>query len=160
MLLKSDLPFTFLMPANMYGPGDNFDLEDSHVIPAMIRKMIEAEDSVTLWGDGSVTREFLYVDDCVRAIMKAIEKQETRCAVNVGGGYETRIANLAYLIADATGFEGKIIWDKNKPNGQQRRYLDVSRARSMLGFQPETALTDGLRKTVEWYRGAECTLSA
>ena len=145
----------FLLPVNLYGPGDNFDLEASHVIPAMIRKFAEAKESgkkeVVLWGDGSPTREFLYVEDCAEGILLATEKYDKPEPVNLGSGKEIRIRDLAGLIKGLVGFNGKIIWDKSKPNGQPRRRLDVSRAKREFGFSAKTGFEPGLKKTVEWY---------
>ena len=146
-----------LMPTNLYGPGDNFDLETSHVIPALIRKMIEAQeagrDHVVLWGDGSATREFLYVKDAVEGITLAAERYNGGEPVNLGSGTEISIRNLAELITELVGFEGELRWDTSKPNGQPRRCLDVSRAESEFGFRAQTAFRDGLRDTIAWYRG-------
>ena len=142
----------YLLPANLYGPGDNFDLETSHVIPALIRKMVESRREVVLWGDGSPSREFLYVDDCVEGLVLAAERYEGADAVNLGTGVETTIRDLAETIADITGFEGEIVWDTSMPNGQPRRSLDASRAEELFGFRARTALRDGLVRTVEWYR--------
>jgi len=144
----------FLLPVNLYGPGDNFDLESSHVIPAMIRKMIAARDAgemVTLWGDGSPTREFLYVGDCARAIVLAAEKFDGPEPVNLGAGWEISIKDLAELIAAAVGYEGEIVWDTSKPNGQPRRKLDVSRAKERFGFEAEVSFEEGIKRTVEWW---------
>jgi GDP-L-fucose synthase len=145
----------YLLPVNLYGPGDNFDLESSHVIPAMIRKCVEAKErgkkEVTLWGDGTPTREFLYVEDCAEGVLLAAEKYEKPDPVNLGSGNEISIRDLAELIMELTGFEGKIIWDKTKPNGQPRRRLDVSRAKKEFGFEAKTDFREGLRKTVGWY---------
>jgi GDP-L-fucose synthase len=141
------------MIANLYGPRDNFDLEDSHVIPAMIRKFVEARDAgheaVTLWGSGRPSREFLYVDDAARALLLARELLRTSDPVNIGTGVETRIADLAEAIAHTTGFDGEIVWDASQPDGQPTRYLDVSRARELLGFEARMPLEEGLRRTVE-----------
>ena len=145
----------YLIPVNMYGPGDNFDLESSHVIPAMIRKMTEARDAgkskVTLWGDGSPTREFLYVGDCAEAIALATEKYGKPDPVNVGSGKEISMKQLASLIAEMTRFKGKIEWDASKPNGQPRRCLDTSKARKEFGFRAKTDFREGLRKTIDGY---------
>lgn len=144
-----------LFPVNLYGPGDNFDLEDSHVIPAMIRKCVESklarEDSIVLWGDGSPTREFLYVDDCARALVLAAQHYDSSEAVNVGAGFEIKMRDLAELICELTEFEGKIIWDTARPNGQPRRMLDTTRARERFGFTATTSFKDGLKKTIAWY---------
>lgn len=145
----------YLMPVNLYGPGDNFDLHSSHVIPALIRKFVEAQaaghDTVTLWGDGSATREFLYVDDAAEAIVLAAEKYEGGDPVNLGSGMEISIKDLSALVADLSGFGGKIVWDTSKPNGQPRRLLDTSKAKKYFGFEARTSLEDGLRRTIAWY---------
>jgi GDP-L-fucose synthase len=148
----------YLLPVNLYGPGDNFDLTTSHVIPALIRRMEEARErgdsAITLWGDGSPTREFLYVDDCVDGLMLAAERYDGADPVNLGTGEEIAIADLAALIADLTGYEGAIEWDTTKPNGQPRRKLDTTRAAERFGFRAAVPLRDGLRRTVDWYRAA------
>ena len=148
----------FLLPVNLYGPGDSTDLAASHVIPALIRKMVEAQErgegEVVLWGDGSPTREFLYVDDCAKALVLAAERYDGADPVNVGTGQEISIRDLASLVAEATGFDGEIVWDTSKPNGQPRRRLDVSRAEELFGFRARTSLRDGLERTVAWYRRA------
>jgi GDP-L-fucose synthase len=145
-----------LLPVNLYGPRDNFDLQSSHVIPALIRKMVEAqergESSVTLWGDGSPTREFLYVEDCARGLFMAGHDYNGADPVNLGTGFEISIKDLAETVAAATGFEGEIIWDSTKPNGQPRRQLDVTRAREEFGFEAEVSFADGMARTVEWFR--------
>jgi GDP-L-fucose synthase len=142
--------------ANLYGPNDNYDLEDSHVIAAMIRKYVEAVDrdvgQVTNWGTGSPTREFLYVDDAARALVLAGERLETSDPVNIGTGTETSIRDLAEMIAELTGFEGETVWDSTRPDGQPSRYLDVSRARELIGFDAQVSLSDGLGETVRAYR--------
>lgn len=147
---------TFLLPVNMYGPRDDFDLETSHVIPALIRKCIDAvdrgHDVVSLWGDGSPTREFLYVDDCVRALLLAAERGDDPDPINIGTGREVSIAELAAMVAGLTGFEGRFAWDTARPNGQPRRCLDVSRARDRLGFEAQVPLQVGLQRTIDWYR--------
>jgi GDP-L-fucose synthase len=144
----------FLLPTNLYGPRDSFDLETSHVIPALIRKMIETDDEVVLWGDGSPTRGFLYVDDCVEGLILAAERYDAPGPVNLGAGMEISIRELAELIADVTGFAGRIVWDDTKPGGQPRRSVDVSRARELFGFEASTPLREGLENTVAWYRSA------
>jgi GDP-L-fucose synthase len=148
----------YLLPVNLFGPGDNADLNASHVIPALIRKMIEAqergESEVVLWGDGSPTREFLYVEDCAEALVLAAERYDGIEPVNVGTGQEIAIRELAMLVAGVTGFEGEIVWDTSKPNGQPRRQLDVSRAQELFGFHARTPLREGLERTVAWYRSA------
>ncbi len=144
----------FLLPANLYGPRDNFDLEASHVIPALIRKMVESPDEVVLWGDGSPTREFLYVDDAAQGLLLAAERYDGAEPVNLGTGAEISIRELAELIAELTGFEGEIVWDTSRPNGQPRRALDTSRARELFGFDARTPLREGLERTIAWYREA------
>jgi GDP-L-fucose synthase len=142
----------FLLPTNLYGPGDNFDLETSHVIPALIRKMSESPDEVVLWGDGSPTREYLYVDDCVEALVLAAARYDGAEPVNLGTGVETSIRETAERVAEAVGFTGKITWDTSMPNGQPRRSLDASRARDLFGWEARTALRDGIARTVAWFR--------
>jgi GDP-L-fucose synthase len=144
----------FLLPTNLYGPRDNFDLETSHVIPALIRKMVESDDEVVLWGDGSPTREFLYVDDCVEGLVLAAERYDGPDPVNLGASREISIRDLAELIADVTGFRGTITWDTEKPNGQPRRSVDGTRARELFGFEARIQLRDGIERTVAWYRSA------
>jgi GDP-L-fucose synthase len=145
-----------LLPVNLYGPHDNFDLESSHVIPALIRKMADTAGDrnavVELWGDGTPSREFLYGDDCARAIVLALERYDLGDPVNLGTGQEVTIRALAEKIAALTGFRGEIRWDTTKPNGQPRRCLDVSRARECFGFEAQVSLDDGLAETVRWYR--------
>jgi GDP-L-fucose synthase len=142
--------------ANLYGPGDNFDPEDSHVIAAMVNKYVAAadsgEDRVTLWGTGNPSREFLYVDDAARALLLCAERLDSSDPVNIGTGIETKIRDLAGMVAAAVGFEGETVWDSSRPDGQPVRYLDVSRALELIGFEPEMALDQGLRRTVEAYR--------
>jgi GDP-L-fucose synthase len=142
----------FLLPANLYGPRDNFDLETSHVIPALIRKMVDADGEVVLWGDGSPTREFLYVADCAEGLLLAADGYDAPEPVNLGTGVETSIRDLAETIADLTGFSGEIVWDTSMPNGQPRRQLDASRARRLFGFEARTNLREGLAETIAWYR--------
>ena len=146
----------FLLPVNLYGPGDNFDVVSSHVIPALIRKCQEAveegRDEIVLWGDGSPTREFLYVEDAAEGIILATEHYDQRDPVNLGAGIEISIRDLATKIATLTGFSGRIIWDATQPNGQPRRCLDVSRAEREFGFRASTPFDVGLRKTIEWYQ--------
>ena len=146
----------YLLPVNLYGPRDNFNLETSHVIPALIRKCIEAQErgdkQVVLWGDGSPTREFLYVEDAVEGILLATEHYNGSEPVNLGSGMEISIKDLAELIARLTGFEGEFVWDTSKPNGQPRRALDVTRAKEYFGFQAQMRFEEGLRRTIEWYR--------
>jgi len=142
--------------ANLYGPDDNFDLEDSHVIAAMIRKYVAAKDggesTVTLWGTGEPSREFLYVDDAARALLLAAEHLETSDPVNIGLGLETRIRDLAETIARLVGFEGETVWDSSRPDGQPRRFLDVTRARDLIGFEAQVPLEQGLERTVAAFR--------
>ncbi len=144
----------FLLPTNLYGPRDNFDLETSHVIPALIRKMVEAEDEVVLWGDGSPTREFLYVEDCVEGLVLAGERYDGPDPVNLGSAKEISIRELAELVAEATGYRGAIVWDRDRPNGQPRRSVDATRARELFGFEARTSLREGIERTVAWYRSA------
>ena len=145
----------FLLPVNLYGPRDNFDPASSHVIPALIRKCVEARDSgadaIDAWGDGSPTREFLYVEDAAEGILLAAERYNDPEPVNLGSSYEISIKDLTETIARVTGFQGAIRWDTTKPNGQPRRKLDVSRAREWFGFESTTPFEVGLRRTVEWY---------
>jgi GDP-L-fucose synthase len=145
----------FLLPVNLYGPGDNFDLDSSHVIPALIRKCLEAAEAgreeIVLWGDGSPTREFLYVEDAAEGIVLATEQYDKSDPVNLGSGMEISIRDLATTIAEMTGFAGRIVWDTNQPNGQPRRRLDVSRAEREFGFRAATPFEAGLRKTIDWY---------
>jgi GDP-L-fucose synthase len=148
------LETAFLLPANLYGPRDNFDLETSHAIPAMIRKMLEADGEVVLWGDGSPTRDHLFVDDCVEGLLLAAERLSAPEPVNLGTGVEISFRDLAEVIAEATEFEGDIVWDTSRPNGQPRRMLDVTRARELFGFEARTHLRDGIERTVAWYRSA------
>jgi GDP-L-fucose synthase len=142
----------FLLPANLYGPRDNFNLKTSHVIPDLIRKMLESRDRVVLWGDGSPTREFLYVDDCVEGLVLAGDRYDGSEPVNLGTGEEISIRELAELIAELTGFVGEIEWDTSMPNGQPRRSLDASRARELFGFEARTPLREGLERTIAWFR--------
>jgi len=146
----------YLLPVNLYGPADNADLETSHVIPAIIRKCVEAlrdkRDEIVLWGTGNPTREFLYVDDAAEGILLATEKYDASDAVNLGSGQEISIRDLANLISRLTGFNGKIIWDTTKPDGQPRRGLDTSMAKRLFGFSASTPLESGLRKTIEGFR--------
>ena len=153
----------YLLPVNLYGPRDNFDLERSHVIPALIRKCIEAKErgrsEIVLWGDGSPTREFLYVEDAAEGILLATERYSGTEPVNLGTGEEITIRQLAEMIASEVGFTGNIIWDTTKPNGQPRRCLDVSRARSLFGFQAAHRLREGIPKTVAWFQARLKTLA-
>jgi len=146
----------YLLPVNLFGPRDNFDLASSHVIPALIRKSIEAQErgekELVVWGDGSPTREFLYVEDAAEAILAATEKYDGAEPVNLGSGHEISIKDLAEMITGLTGFEGKLTWDASKPNGQPRRGLDVTRAREYFGWQAQVGFEEGLRRTIAWYR--------
>lgn len=146
----------FLLPVNLYGPEDNFNACSSHVIPALIKKCIDAiekkEDEIITWGTGNATREFLYVEDAAEAIVLATEKYNKSYPVNIGAGFEISIKDLVNLIIKITDFKGEIIWDTSKPDGQPRRYLDVSKAEKEFGFKAKTNFEDGLRKTIEWYK--------
>jgi GDP-L-fucose synthase len=142
----------FLLPTNLYGPRDRFHPTNAHVIPDLIRKMVDSPEEVVLWGDGSPTREFLYVDDCVEGLVLAAERYDGADPVNLGAGKEISIRDLAELVASVTGFEGRITWDTTKPNGQPRRSVDATRARELFGFEARTPLRDGLERTVAWYR--------
>lgn len=146
----------YLLPVNLYGPRDNFDLQTSHVIPALIRKFIEAQErgdrQVVLWGDGSPTREFLYVEDACEGILLATERYDSAEPVNLGSGMEISIKDLAHLIARLTSYTGEFVWDTSKPNGQPRRALDVTRAEKHFGFRAQMPFEEGLRRTIEWYR--------
>lgn len=145
----------YLVPVNLYGPWDNFDLETSHVIPALIRKCVEAkergEEEVVVWGTGEPTREFFYVEDCAEAILLATERYDGAEPVNLGSGREIKIRDLAELIARLTGFDGKIVFDTSRPDGQPRRLLDVSRAQKEFGFRSRVGLEDGLKRTIQWF---------
>jgi len=145
----------YLMPANLYGPGDNFDLETSHVIPALVRKMSEGTGEVVLWGDGSPTREFLFVDDCVEGLVLAAQQYDGAEPVNLGTGEEISIRQLAELVAELTGYEGELVWDTSRPNGQPRRKLDTTRAAERFGFRATVPLRDGITRTVAWYRASK-----
>jgi GDP-L-fucose synthase len=142
----------FLLPANLYGPRDNFHPTNAHVIPDLIRKMFEGGGRVVLWGDGSPTREFLYVDDCVDGLLLAADRYDEPAPVNLGTGVETTIRELAELIAELSGFNGEIAWDTSMPNGQPRRNLDATRAAELFGFRATTSLREGLERTIAWYR--------
>jgi GDP-L-fucose synthase len=148
----------YLMPVNLYGPGDNFDAEFSHVIPALIRKCLEAVDAgapeIVCWGDGTPTREFLYVEDCAEAIVRATERYDGDEPVNVGSGMEISVKELVERVAELTGFRGVTVWDTTKPNGQPRRRLDTSRAEAAFGFRASTSFEEGLKRTVDWYEQA------
>jgi GDP-L-fucose synthase len=146
------LSVVHLLPANLYGPRDNFDLATSHVIPALIRKMLDSPERVVLWGDGTPTREYLYVDDCVEGLLLGAERYDGADPVNLGTGVETSIRETAELIAEFVGFEGEIVWDPEMPNGQPRRSLDASRAAELFGFRARVPLRAGLERTIAWYR--------
>lgn len=145
----------YVLPVNLYGPGDNIDLQNSHVIPALIRKCVDARDSnapsIEVWGTGTPTREFLYVEDAARAIVLAAERYDKADPVNIGSSEEISIKDLVELIVDLTGFKGKVVWDKTKPDGQPRRKLNVERAATEFGFRSSTPFREGLRKTIDWY---------
>ena len=144
-----------MLPTNLYGPGDNFDLETGHVIPAIIRKCVEAKrqgrSEIVLWGDGTPTREFLYVDDAAEGILLAAERYDGGEPVNLGVGEETSIRDLVELVASEIGFTGTLTWDTSKPNGQPRRCVDATRAKELFGFEARHRLRDGVPKTVAWF---------
>ncbi|MCX5853497.1 MAG: GDP-L-fucose synthase [Deltaproteobacteria bacterium] len=148
----------FLLPVNLYGPGDNFDPRSSHVIPALIKKCVDAilnrEDEIVVWGTGKVTREFIYVEDAAEGIILATEGYNKSDPVNIGAGFEISIEDLVHLIVELTGFKGRIVWDKTKPDGQPRRMLDTTRAFKEFGFRAKTTFEEGLKKTIDWYRDA------
>jgi GDP-L-fucose synthase len=154
----------FLLPANLYGPGDNFDLDNSHVIPALIRKCVEARRNgapfIEVWGSGKPSREFLYVEDCAEGIVRAAEYYDDSDPVNLGNGREVVIKDLVELIAGLTGFSGEIRWRSDKPDGQPRRQLDTSRAFERFGFRAETTLEAGLAKTIDWYENSTAASAA
>jgi len=154
-----DFNAIYLLPVNLYGPGDNFSLKLSHVIPALIRKCLEAknrgEDSISVWGTGRATREFLYVDDAAKGIVIAAEKYNKPAPVNIGAGEEITISKLGKIITKLTGFHGKIIYDRTNPDGQPRRTLDTSRAKKEFGFEAETKLEKGLKNTIAWYKNQD-----
>ena len=145
----------FLLPVNLYGPRDNFDLHSSHVIPALIRKCVEAkergDDHIVVWGTGAATREFLYADDCAEGILMAAERYDSTEPVNLGAGEEISIRDLVSIIVRLTGFEGRVVWDSSKPDGQPRRKLDTTRAYETFGFRATTPFEEGLKKTIDWY---------
>jgi GDP-L-fucose synthase len=153
----------FLLPVNLYGPGDNFDPASSHVIPALIKKFVDAREErrpeVVVWGDGSATREFLYVEDAARAIVLATERYEQPEPVNLGAGFEISIKDLAERIRELVGYAGRITWDASKPNGQPRRSLDTSRAAGAFGFRAAISFDEGLRHTIAWYLEARAAAS-
>lgn len=146
----------FLLPVNLYGPGDNFNPASSHVIPALIKKCVDAvennQDEIEVWGDGSASREFLYVDDAVRGIILSAEKYNKSEPVNLGSAFELTIKQLVEIITRETGFKGRVVWDTSKPNGQPRRKLDVSRAKNEFGFLSKVSFDEGLSKTIDWYK--------
>ncbi|MFC1964597.1 GDP-L-fucose synthase family protein [Chloroflexota bacterium] len=148
----------FLLPANLYGPGDNFDPETSHVIPALIKKVFDARGRggrrINVWGTGKATREFLYVEDAAEGILLAAEKYNGNEPVNIGAGFEISIRELVELICELTGFDGEIEWDSSKPDGQPRRMLDTSKAKMEFGFEAKTDLRNGLRQTIDWYKAS------
>lgn len=152
----------FLLPTNLYGPRDNFDPSSSHVIPALIRKCVEAKSrgdrQIVAWGDGSPTREFLFVEDAADGVLLAAERYNSSAPVNLGSQFEISIRDLLELIADLTGFDGEIVWDTSKPNGQPRRKLDTSRAAAAFGFEATTVFAKGLAHTIEWYRGIAASI--
>jgi GDP-L-fucose synthase len=149
----------YLLPVNLYGPGDNFDPESSHVIPALIKKCVDANKhgskKIVVWGTGKPTREFIYVDDAAEAIVLATERYNKGKPVNIGSGIEISVKDLVGLIAELTGFEGQVVWDTSKPDGQPRRRLDISRAEREFGFKAKTKFKEGLRKTIDWYLSHE-----
>ena len=151
-----DFNSIYLLPVNLYGPGDNFDPQTSHVIPALIKKCCDAieekQDEITVWGTGNASREFIYVEDAARGIILATEKYNSSEPVNLGAAFEISIKDLVDLIVKLTGFEGKVVWDESRPDGQPRRSLDTSRAYDKFGFKAQMEFKDGLKKTIEWYR--------
>jgi GDP-L-fucose synthase len=146
----------FLLPVNLYGPGDNFDPRSSHVIPALIKKCIDAKregaKEIIVWGTGKATREFFYVEDAAEAIIQAMERYDSSDPVNIGAGFEISIRDLVGLIVELTGFDGRVVWDETMPDGQPRRMLDTTKARQAFGFKAQTDFREGLRKTIDWYR--------
>ena len=156
--LQYGLKSAYVLPVNLYGPHDNFDLESSHVIPALIRKCVEAQqrgdNQVVCWGTGSASREFLYVEDAAEGVVRAAEVMDEPTPINLGASFEIKIKDLVELIVRLTGFKGAIVWDPTKPDGQPRRCLDTARAQKLLGWKAQTSFEEGLRKTVEWYRAS------
>lgn len=154
--LQYDMRSAYVLPVNLYGPGDNFDPESSHVIPALVRKCVEAidraDDHIVCWGTGSASREFLYVDDAAEGILRAAEEMDEPTPINLGAGFEITIRDLVELIARLTGFEGEIRWDDTKPDGQPRRSLDTTRARRLLNWKAQVGFEDGLARTIHWWR--------
>ncbi len=156
--LQYGMSSAYVLPVNLYGPHDNFDLESSHVIPALIRKCVEARAAsakeIVCWGTGSASREFLYVEDAAEGIVRAAEVMGEPTPINLGAGFEITIRDLVGLIVRLTGFEGRVAWDSTKPDGQPRRCLDTSRAAALLGWRARVGFEEGLKRTIEWYRGA------
>ncbi|MBL0927125.1 MAG: GDP-L-fucose synthase [Phycisphaerales bacterium] len=154
--LQYGMKSAYVLPVNLYGPWDHFDLQNSHVVPALIRKCIEAQDRgdrfIECWGTGSASREFLYVDDCAEGIVRAAEVMDVPTPINLGAQFEITIRDLVNLIVRLVGFTGEVRWDAGKPDGQPRRCLDTARARDLLGWRATTSLEDGLRRTIDWYR--------
>ncbi len=150
----------YLLPVNLYGPGDNFDLETSHVIPALIRKLVtakrEGNPSIEVWGTGKASREFLYIDDCAEGLVLALQHYDGPDPVNLGTGLEVTIEALAHKIQDLVGYEGELIWNTSKPDGQRRRCLDVSRAKALFGFEAEVSFDEGLARTISWWEKEGC----
>ena len=147
----------FLLPANLYGPRDNFHPTNAHVVADLVRKMSDDADEVVLWGDGSPTREFLYVEDCAEGFVLAAERYDRPDPVNLGAGKEISIRDLADLVADVVGYQGRITWDTSMPNGQPRRSIDATRARELFGFEARTSLREGVERTAAWYRASHAT---
>lgn len=156
--MQYGLRSAYVLPVNLYGPHDNFDLESSHVIPALIRKCVEAQQrgdkEIVCWGTGSASREFLYVEDAAEGVVRAAEVMDEPTPINLGASFEITIKDLVELIVKLTGFQGAIVWDPTKPDGQPRRSLDTQRAQKLLGWKARTKFEDGLRKTIEWYRSS------
>ena len=154
----------YLLPVNLYGPEDNFDPRSSHVVPALIRKCVDAvesgEDKVVVWGTGQASREFLYVEDAAEAIVLATEKYDKPEPLNIGAGFEIKIKDLVTLVVELTGFRGEIVWDRTKPDGQPRRRLDVSKAKHEFGFEARVDFREGLKRTIEWYLGNKKKVTA
>lgn len=153
--LQYGMKSAYVLPVNLYGPHDNFDLESSHVVPALIRKCVEAkeraDDKIVCWGTGSASREFLYVDDAADAILRAAEVMDEPTPINIGASFEITIKDLVELIVKLTGFEGRVEWDSTKPDGQPRRCLDTERAKKLLGWQAQVGFEEGLRRTIDWF---------
>lgn len=154
--LQYGMRSAYALPVNLYGPWDHFDLENSHVVPALIRKCEEArergDDHITCWGTGSASREFLYVDDCAEGLIRCAELMDEPTPINIGAGFEITIRNLVNLIVKLTGFQGEVRWDSSKPDGQPRRSLDTKRAEKLLGWKAQVPFEEGLRRTIEWFR--------